>query len=859
MRPISFLNFIRLHFGMQSFRLLKDYMNTLNSIINVQFRIRFLRSCINQNLVPTHLRFMLARQVYLFNTRSRKKFLMYSRLHINRMLKIEVSDAYSHLHYLRTKIFKLFEFIYNALPLNLCCWFLSGQEKRFHKLWSDKSFLTNKKLDGLASKQMIEQKANIRPLKFSIFCDDNLEQRVDISPHNFNEPSKLDTLKDGWFLNLSNSVVPKKVQLLLQLGDRFNLPLIDKKSTAFEFLKCVEKNIEKKNIEIRSSVRGEATKIIRNMCWSNKKSQMNRTLIDWFLCTREFLNEHNDVLITRADKGSITVALNKNEYINKMNIMLADTQTYSVIEKNPIKKITDNLRQLLFRWKQNNYINEVVYRQLLITDGLIPRAYGLPKIHKDGVPLRLIVSSVNSPLHNLATYLHKILFNNLETSKYAVKNSFQLIDKIKHIVVEPGYCLASLDVVSLFTNVPIDLANNCIIKRWRLISRGTSLPMNEFLSAINLVLSSTFFMFNDCFYKQIFGAPMGSPLSPIIADLVLQDLETIALNRLPCELPIYIRYVDDVLLLAPENDLDDILSNFNSLHNRIRFTLEIGVNNNINFLNVNIAIIEKGLIFDLFHKPTCSHRFLNFHSQHPLVHKKSIIIHLVDKILRLSHPKFYQKNLTHMITILLNNSFPLDLLFTTINSRLKSVFNNNNNKNKNRVSNSDNKLNNSSASSSSSLFVIPYIKGVSEKFNRLKRFGFKLVYSCKNKLNKIIKTGKDKLDPLSHCDVVYKISCNDCDASYVGQTKRRLLTRIREHRSNINKRSGSPSVISSHRLEFNHEFDWDGAKILDREQSYGKRLFSEMIHIKNQDNGLNKQVDTEMFPDTYLPILQLFK
>jgi len=53
---------------------------------------------------------------------------------------------------------------------------------------------------------------------------------------------------------------------------------------------------------------------------------------------------------------------------------------------------------------------------------------------------------------------------------------------------------------------------------------------------------------------------------------------------------------------------------------------------------------------------------------------------------------------------------------------------------------------------------------------------------------------------------VYKIDCKDCEASYVGQTKRRLTIRIREYRNDINKKSGIPSVISTHRLQ-DHDFE----------------------------------------------------
>lgn len=128
----------------------------------------------------------------------------------------------------------------------------------------------------------------------------------------------------------------------------------------------------------------------------------------------------------------------------------------------------------------------------------------------------------------------------------------------------------------------------------------------------------------------------------------------------------------------------------------------------------------------------------------------------------------------------------------------------------------------------------------------------KPVYSCHNKLDKIIKTGKDNLERGNVCNVIYKINCNDCSASYVGQTKRRLCTRIKEHRSDINKKTGSLSVISSHKLELDHDFDWENVTILDREQSYEKRLTSEMIHIKRQTNSLNIQLEIQNFYLTHI-------
>jgi len=149
-------------------------------------------------------------------------------------------------------------------------------------------------------------------------------------------------------------------------------------------------------------------------------------------------------------------------------------------------------------------------------------------------------------------------------------------------------------------------------------------------------------------------------------------------------------------------------------------------------------------------------------------------------------------------------------------------------------------------------FTISYLDPISDSFIPLtKKYGFDIAFSIPNKLNCFIKCGKDCLDLMSHQGVVYKISCHDCDASYVGQTKRQLrsMTQISEKRT--------PSVISEHRLKFNHDFDWDNIKIIDNEPSYQKRLILEMVHIKKQQHRLNKQSDTDLLPISYFPILDL--
>lgn len=84
------------------------------------------------------------------------------------------------------------------------------------------------------------------------------------------------------------------------------------------------------------------------------------------------------------------------------------------------------------------------------------------------------------------------------------------------------------------------------------------------------------------------------------------------------------------------------------------------------------------------------------------------------------------------------------------------------------------------------LFVVPYIPKVTNcVISNLNKDVFTIGIHCINKLNRFVKVHKDITDTMSKNNVVYKIACKDCDASYIGQTKRNLNTRVKKHEYNI--------------------------------------------------------------------------
>ena len=187
-------------------------------------------------------------------------------------------------------------------------------------------------------------------------------------------------------------------------------------------------------------------------------NDFNRYVKNLVSQTREFINNNNNLILTRADKGNITVALDKDKYIQDMITILSDQSTYTVVKKDPLRKMSSSLREILNRWKNSEYISHTTHRSLICSDGILPRAYGLPKIHKPNHPLRIIVSSINSPLYKFASFLDRIMHKSFPLASSSVKNSFDLVKKLNTVNITKGHTLISLDVVSLFTNIPLDLA-----------------------------------------------------------------------------------------------------------------------------------------------------------------------------------------------------------------------------------------------------------------------------------------------------------------------------------------------------------------------------------------------------------------
>lgn len=117
-------------------------------------------------------------------------------------------------------------------------------------------------------------------------------------------------------------------------------------------------------------------------------------------------------------------------------------------------KIQKRTNDILKKLKEAHFIVSTTIWQ---HNTIAPKLYCLRKTHKQNLSLRPVVSNVNSPGYNISKFVSNILNSVNSTSDFNIKNSYELTETLKSVKVPKDFVLISLDVNSLFTNIPKNL------------------------------------------------------------------------------------------------------------------------------------------------------------------------------------------------------------------------------------------------------------------------------------------------------------------------------------------------------------------------------------------------------------------
>jgi len=810
----GFFELISKEYGESTKRLLRNWVRNKFKTYITQEQRKFLIKCRSTDVMPSHI-YNMRFPATIQNNRVNRKYMKLRKSYQKRLLNMEIKDIHSQISKLKQIAWRIEEDLRYKIPVYKLNNFFESNKNKFNNC----KFKTKVKLINKYNRLKYQQLDSYK--KFFEF--DNSK----------------------WIINNCSIEIPENISRILSLGERFGLPVnANDKKDCKDITLSVIKNFETSTYKFPEKSLEKTRAMFVNSLNKHLYSSKHLNYIDAYILRevnkcKKFLKNNDEVFVTRADKGQITVTMDKEKYIEQMNNNLNDANTYRKINKNPLRKITTRLNDLVQTWRKKDWIDDNTYRDLKCTNGNLPRCYGLPKVHKPGFPLRIVVSSVGSPLYNIAKFLHEVLNTSIKKPSSHVKDSWSFANYIRNKTIAAHEILLSLDVTALFNNIPKELVMRAIESRWGDIQKSVKFDLTQFVHALDLILSSTCFSFNDTYYEQIYGSPMGSPLSPILADMVMDDLETHCIKKLNFEIHTYYRYVDDIFLIIPKTKVESVLKTFNNYHPRLKFTHEMERNNTLSFLNTSVIREGERLLTNWYRKPTYSGRYINYFSSHPKQYKLNTITNLVDQAIMLSSERFQAENINIIKGILINNCYPVELVNKKIKERIRAI-------KINKVT--TNEKTDYNIKNTKKVLTLPFVKNASDDIRGIVKNCVDVVYTIPKKLNMFIKNGKDRLTPQQKTEIVYKINCKDCDQAYIGQTKRHLETRIKEHRNNIKNPQGNYSVITEHRLSCYHDFEWEKPEILHMEKNRRKREIAEMFFIKKfkkSNKSINLQKDTD--------------
>ena len=460
-------------------------------------------------------------------------------------------------------------------------------------------------------------------------------------------------------------------------------------------------------------------------------------------------------------------------------------------------------------------------------------------MHKVGDPLRPIVASRGSITYNLAAFVAGILSPLMGQNGHSLKNSSEMVRELRDCQLDETDVLVSFDVTALFTSVPVDQSLDVILDRLEkdtTLSTRTKLTPIQVRDLLAICLKTTYFQYEEVIYSQVEGAAMGSPVSPIVANLFMEWFEQIAIETFKYELTIWRRYVDDTIVAICDELIDDFTDHINSVHPAIKFTREEeSEDGTLPMLDTKTNREPSGkLSFSVYRKPTHTDQYLQFDSNQPLQHKLGVIRTLYHRAQILcSTEEAKLQEIDHLKKVL------------TVSGYTKSAW-----ANATKPHSAPKAQRDPQDKQYKGYISLPYVGQVTDALaKRIRKAGVAVHLRPTNTIRSRLVHPKDKVEKLQKCGVVYQISCEECNANYVGETARALNTRLKEHRH-------PPSHVGQHLREQDHQFKDQEVSVLHQEANWFKRGVAEAYFIEQKRPTLNHDRGRHTLPVIYRDIMQ---
>ncbi|MCP3665215.1 MAG: GIY-YIG nuclease family protein, partial [Gammaproteobacteria bacterium] len=257
----------------------------------------------------------------------------------------------------------------------------------------------------------------------------------------------------------------------------------------------------------------------------------------------------------------------------------------------------------------------------LMTTGARPaRFYGIPKVHKAGVPLRPIAGAATE---RISWYLHHILQPLVPRKVTAyIQDTNHFLQWLRSLKDVPkGALFVTMDVCSLYPNIPTDEGIEAVKNFMQTNSEHMGQKLHFLLQLLKFVLTCNNIIHLDKHYLQVRGTAMGTRVAPTYANIFMHDLEQKVLSNSPYKPFAYKRYLDDIFMVWTHGE--DALKEFIDFFNRyqdsgtIKLTYEYS-DTSFTYLDVAGHILPSGTILtEVFKKSVARNSYLHYTSEHP--------------------------------------------------------------------------------------------------------------------------------------------------------------------------------------------------------------------------------------------------
>ena len=526
----------------------------------------------------------------------------------------------------------------------------------------------------------------------------------------------------------------------------------------------------------------------------------------------ETAKQDSSIIFKQSDKCKGLVVMPKQTYIDKVQPIVTE---YEHIQKNPTSKLEAMTKRVIHN-TMDNVVPDKLIKKIIPNSSRTAELYGLPKNHKENVPLRPIVSACGDPLDKLSWFLERIITQLLPLIPAHLKNTEQYLSTLHDQYPDglpPSAIVFTMDVQNLYGNIPTEEAITAVCS---MIQKHTTeidlfgLTLDSLKSLLQHCLQNNYVRFGDEFYKQTKGIAMGSRVAPPIAITFMHTVESLILSS-PCDQPVlYLRYIDDILGVWTHGAeaLDEYYKFINSFHPSLKFSLERTDTSQISsvpFLDTRITVTPTGQYStELYFKPMASPIIIHFTSAQPIQVKLAVLNSELTRAKRTgSNDEAIERGIQKVTNIFLSNGYPLRII-------KRAIF---------KVKHTE-KLNNKPDSDrhkqNTTFISLPFIDDdLSRRINvKVRSSGLPIKIAWQRGQTTASILVRSALNPpkcpsgnktCNACasgiegqcttkNVVYEIKCKLCqDSTYIGETKRLVRLRFNEHlRDAKNKTRDTP-------------------------------------------------------------------